>query len=121
MNQTAESNSYLTAVMTLYMQMPETPMRVSSADCVITNTWDRAFSQLEHVEPVMLCRSGGRLTCLPPPSQVLFSDAKSIERRAESGVRNHFREARFTIAFVTHIVCACDRHATVESKGVHPG
>ncbi len=62
MNQTAESNSYLTAVMTLYLQMPETPMRVSSADCVITNTWDRAFSQLEHVEPVMLCRSGGRLT-----------------------------------------------------------
>jgi hypothetical protein len=61
MNQTAESSSYLTSVMTLYLQLPETPMRASLADQALARRLDKDGVSLEIVEAALLLGSLRRL------------------------------------------------------------
>lgn len=61
MNQTAESSSYLTSVMTLYLQLPETPIRVSLSDQSLARRLDKDGVPLETVEAALLLGSLRRL------------------------------------------------------------
>ena len=61
MNQTAESSSYLTSVMTIYLQMPETPMRASLSDQALTRRLEKDGVPLEIVEAALLLGSLRRL------------------------------------------------------------
>jgi len=61
MNQSTESNSYLTSVMTLYLQLPETPMRVSLSDQSLARRLDKDCVPLETVEAALLLGSLRRL------------------------------------------------------------
>lgn len=61
MNQTAESSSYLTSVMTLYLQLPETPMRASLADQTLARRLEKDGVPLEIVEAALLLGSLRRL------------------------------------------------------------
>jgi len=54
MNQTAESSSYLTSVMTLYLQLPETPIRASLSDQTLARRLDKDGVPLETVEAALL-------------------------------------------------------------------
>jgi hypothetical protein len=61
MNQPAGSNSYLAAVITLYLQLPETPMRASLADQALARRLDRDGVPLMTVESALLLGSLRRL------------------------------------------------------------
>jgi hypothetical protein len=61
MNQTTESNSYLTSVMTLYLQLPETPMRASQSDQMLARRLDHDSVPLDTVEAALLLGSLRRL------------------------------------------------------------
>jgi hypothetical protein len=61
MNQTTGSNSYLTSVMTLYLQLPETPMRASQSDQMLARRLDKDGVPLETVEAALLLGSLRRL------------------------------------------------------------
>jgi hypothetical protein len=61
MNKTAESSSYLTSVMTLYLQLPETPMRASLSDQALVRRLDTDGVPLETVEAALLLGSLRRL------------------------------------------------------------
>ena len=61
MNQSTESNSYLTSVMTLYLQLPETPMRASQSDQTLAPRLDTDGVPLETVEAALLLGSLRRL------------------------------------------------------------
>ena len=61
MNQTAESTSYLAAVMTLYLQLPETPVRASLTDQTVARRLDKDGVPLETVEAALLLGSLRRL------------------------------------------------------------
>jgi len=61
MNQTTESNSYLTSVMTLYLQLPETPMHPSQSDQMLARRLDHDSVPLDTVEAALLLGSLRRL------------------------------------------------------------
>jgi hypothetical protein len=61
MNQTTKSSSYLTSVMTLYLQLPETPMRASLSDQALARRLDKDGVPLETVEAALLLGSLRRL------------------------------------------------------------
>ncbi len=61
MNQPAGPNSYLAAVITLYLQLPETPMRASLADQALARRLDRDGVPLKTVESALLLGSLRRL------------------------------------------------------------
>ena len=57
MNQTAESSSYLTSVMTLYLQMSETPMHASLSDQALERWLEKYGVLPEIVEAALLLGS----------------------------------------------------------------
>ena len=61
MKQTAESTSYLAAVVTLYLQLPETHLRASLADQTMARRLDKDGVPLETVEAALLLGSLRRL------------------------------------------------------------
>jgi len=61
MNQPAGSNSYLAAVITLYLQLPETPMRASLADQALARRLERDGVPLKTVESALMLGSLRRL------------------------------------------------------------
>ena len=61
MNQTADANAYLAAVITLFLELPETPMRASLADQALARRLDRDGVPLKIVESALLLGSLRRL------------------------------------------------------------
>jgi hypothetical protein len=61
MNRPADANSYLAAVITLYLELPETPMRASLADQALARRLDRDGVPLKIVEAALLLGSLRRL------------------------------------------------------------
>ncbi len=61
MTQTTDSSPYLTSVMTLYLQLPETPMRASLSDQALARRLDKEGVSLETVETALLLGSLRRL------------------------------------------------------------
>jgi len=61
MNRTAESSLYLTSVITIYLQMPETPMRASLSDQALACRLEKDGVPLEIVEAALLLGSLRRL------------------------------------------------------------
>jgi hypothetical protein len=61
MTQAAVSNSYLAAVIALYLEQPETPMRASQADHALARRFDKEGVPLETVEAALLLGSLRRL------------------------------------------------------------
>ncbi len=61
MNQTVGSSSYLTTVMTLYLQLPETPMHASLSDQALARRLDKDGVSLETIETALLLGSLRRL------------------------------------------------------------
>jgi hypothetical protein len=61
MSQTACANSYLAAVITLYLELPETPLRASLADQALARRLDKNGVPLKIVESALLLGSLRRL------------------------------------------------------------
>jgi hypothetical protein len=76
MTQNTESSSYLTSVMTLYLQLPETPMRASLSDQALARRLDKDGVSLETVETALLLGSLRRL--LRPKDAPPLSPIRSL-------------------------------------------
>jgi hypothetical protein len=61
MNQSAESTSYFTSVIGMYLQLPETPVRASLSDQALARSLDKEGVTLETVEAALLLGSLRRL------------------------------------------------------------
>lgn len=61
MNRPADANSYLAAVITLYLELPETPMRASLADQALARRLERDGVPLKTIESALLLGSLRRL------------------------------------------------------------
>lgn len=61
MNQPARANSYRAAVITLYLELPETPIRANLADQTLARRLDRDGVPLKTVESALLLGSLRRL------------------------------------------------------------
>ena len=76
MSQSAESNLYLAAVITLYLEQPETPMRASQTDHALACRLDKEGVPLKTVEAALLLGSLRRL--LRPKDAAPLSPIRSL-------------------------------------------
>jgi len=76
MSQSAESNSYLAAVIALYIEQPDTPMSASLADQALARRLDKEGVPLKTVEAALLLGSLRRL--LRPKDAAPLSPIRSL-------------------------------------------